>query len=112
MSDINYIYYSNKINKLPGLKLSRTNASWMPIRNVMRIIAHISQLDVGDEITEIFIESMKCGCDYFEGEIGLTTADEQSIAGPYRWQWSAFPGRETSYDKFTDFPVLKNKISI
>jgi hypothetical protein len=111
MSDINYIFYTNNIKKLSGLRISSVNASWTPIRNVMRIIAHISQLEIEEEIGEIYIESMKCGCDYFEGEIRLIT-EQESIEGRYRWQWSAFPGRETSYDKFTEFPVSTSRVSV
>lgn len=106
MSDINYVFYKSGIKKLAGLKLPQGETSWMPIRNVIRIIANIASVDCNGNISTIDIRSMKSGCDYFEGEISLEIDGKRMVSGPYRWQWTAFPGYERSFDKFTIFPKI------
>lgn len=84
-------------------------SSWMPIRNVIRILAKIATLDILDttKINEVKIEKMYCGCDYFEGDISLTLENGEKIVGAYRWQWTAFQGRDRHFNKFTIFPEIQ-----
>ncbi|MHA2101563.1 MAG: hypothetical protein ACW99A_23160 [Candidatus Kariarchaeaceae archaeon] len=104
ISDLNYLV--KKVNrKICGIEIEGVENSWVPIRNVIRIIAKIGEMTKLEdgEITEIQINSMSIGCDYFEGHLTYTTTNKMNM-GKYKWQWTAFPGFERNYNKFTSFP--------
>ena len=109
MSDINYIMYKTE-KKLKGIKLPDDNGSWVPIRNIARIIAKIGDLEFGGIIDRIYIESMNCGCDYFQGDIKLNLQNDELIYGKYKWQWTAFPSNDRSFNKFTEFPMKESAL--
>lgn len=110
MSDVNYILYKTGI-KLPGLGLRNGDSgSWMPIRNVGRLLAKVSTQDYISPITFVEIETMECGCDYFQGKLVVSLEDGSQYQGKYRWQWTAFSGNERSFDKFTTFPIIHKTV--
>ncbi len=108
LSDINYLLHNSGTN-LPYIKLPEKERSWIPVRNVARILGFISSLEIDGEIDEISIESMSCGCDYFEGILSFTSNGEE-IRGPYKWQWTAFPHGERSFAQFTVFPRINESL--
>ena len=104
LSDANYLLKKLNIS-LEDLRLP-SNGDWIPIRNVIRIIAKLGDLST-TKINSIDLVSMKCGCDYFEGEISAVS-EENLIKGGYKWQWTAFSNMNKSYDKFIEFPQFKS----
>ena len=107
ISDINFVKYKAE-KDLKGIKLPQENNSWVPIRNVARIIANIAKQNYEGIISRIYVESMNCGCDYFEGTLKLNIGENAQIYGTYKWKWTEFQGRDLSFNKFTDFPVAKS----
>ncbi|MHA2249120.1 MAG: hypothetical protein ACXAD7_02100 [Candidatus Kariarchaeaceae archaeon] len=106
LSDL--VYLLNKSNQsIQGLKIPMTNKYWMPIRNIIRILAHLAKYS--DElIISIELGDMFCGCDYFEGDIKITGVHKQ-INGKYKWQWTKFQESDRSFDKFVVFPRQVNE---
>lgn len=103
LADINKILQKGKI-KLPKLKTSRASRQWTPIRNVIRIIANILNI-TEHKIISLELKSMKCGCDYFKGDLSYTT-EAGVYDGEYKWQWTKFEDYKRNFDKFTDFPKI------
>ncbi|MCE7735474.1 MAG: hypothetical protein GPJ54_11390 [Candidatus Heimdallarchaeota archaeon] len=105
LSDVTYL--ANRSNtELRGIKIEIDDNSWVPIRNVIRIIGKIAD-EVSNEssqVTEIQINSMYAGCDYFEGHLSYTVESKGMNSGNYKWQWTAFPGYDRNYNKFKLFP--------
>ncbi len=103
LSDANYLLKKLNIS-LEDVRLP-SNGDWIPIRNVIRIIAKLGDL-TQTKINSFDLVSMKCGCDYFEGEINAVS-EENQIKGGYRWQWTAFSEMKRYYDNFIEFPQFK-----
>lgn len=97
-----------KTGKSISISLPKSDYQWMPIRNVLRIIAQVSKT-AHDSILTIQLGNMICGCDYFEGTIEIEYANGDRISGAYKWQWTAFQDPERSFDKFVLFPPLAVK---
>ncbi len=105
LSDINFLIKKNN-EKIPGVIISAGDTSWVPIRNVIRIIGKIadsSLLEIG-KVKEIEIQSMFAGCDYFKGTLSCTSDIGKQTSGEYKWQWTSFHGYDRNYNKFTLFP--------
>jgi len=109
MSDTNFLLHKFDY-QVPGIIVPQQNVSWLPIRNLARILGYIASLEFTTMITAVEIKSMSCGCDYFDGELQIATS-AGTTGGYYKWQWTAFPGGERSYKQFTDFPNI-NKLVI
>jgi hypothetical protein len=92
-----------KTGKSISIRLPKNDYQWMPIRNVLRIIAQVSKT-AHDRILAIRLGNMICGCDYFEGTVEIEYTNGDKISGAYKWQWTAFPDVERSFDKFVLFP--------
>ena len=111
LSDVYFL--TSKANvELKGIKIVIDGNSWIPIRNVLRIIGKIAD-EVSNEVnpvTEIQINSMYAGCDYFEGHLSYIVESKGMNSGNYKWQWTAFPGFERNFDKFKTFPSSWDKI--
>lgn len=111
LSDVHFLTDKGKVD-LKGIRIEIDRNSWVPIRNVLRIIGKIAdeaKVEV-NQVTEIQINSMYAGCDYFEGHLSYTIESKGMNSGNYKWQWTAFPGYERNYDKFRLFPSSWNKI--
>lgn len=105
LSDIKFLMTKGN-EELPGIVISTVDTSWVPIRNVIRIVGKIadsSSLEMG-RVQEIEIHSMFSGCDYFKGTLTITSETGKQNLGEYKWQWSSFPGYDKNYNKFTSFP--------
>ena len=96
--------------QLSQIKTTQDRSDWIPVRNVLRIIANTASLEIDSRIAKVEIESMRCGCDYFEGTFKLTMENGEILAGPYKWQWSAFNDREKHFEKFTVFPKVESTV--
>ncbi len=87
LSDVTYLI--NRSNtELKGIKIKIHGNSWMPIRNVIRIIGKIADRvrDESGQVIEIQINSMNTGCDYFEGHLSYIVESKDMNAGNYKWQ--------------------------
>jgi len=104
MSDTGYLLHKFE-KSFPAIRLPQGEGGWLPIRNLARIIAMIASMEFDDQINSISIDSMSCGCDYFEGSLSIVIGGH-TLEGPYKWQWTAFPERIRSYKQFTMFPGL------
>lgn len=105
LSDLSFIL--KKIgDTLSGFTLPLSK-SWLPIRNIARIIAKIASIDHPVLIEKVNIKSMKCGCDSFEGSLRIDYANGTYLEGEYKWQWTAFKDTKRSYDNFTIFPIIE-----
>ena len=103
MSDL--LFISSKLDvTFNGLIYPSKKNSWVPVRNTLRLIARMVDQELSDEIiTEIRIEDMLCGCDYFKGYATYLTNKGILRGGNYKWQWTAFPGYDKHYNKFIEF---------
>lgn len=103
MSDL--LFISSKLDvTLNGLIYPSKERSWVPVRNVLRLTAKMVDQELPNEIiTEIHIEDMLCGCDYFKGYATFFTDKGILRGGNFKWQWTAFPGYDKHYNKFIEF---------
>ena len=105
LSDINFLIRKGE-EKVPGVLISTNDSSWVPIRNVVRIVGKIADSSPSEmgKVQKIEIHSMYAGCDYFKGSLSCTSETGNKTSGEYKWQWTSFPGNEKHYNKFTSFP--------
>lgn len=111
LSDLEFIC-SKLVRKIASIRKPQYNSQWMPIRNILRILARAAQIDSDIKISGVQIDDMRCGCDFFEGNLTLFREDGSIIMGPYKWQWTAFSGYDRHFDKFKIFPDAQNIIKL
>lgn len=102
LSDINFLLDKTG-RSIPNICIPNRKY-WLPIRNVIRIIAKLSQ-HTSAKIDKIELISMDCNCDSFTGMIKINLTDGKQITGNYSWKWTLFPGVVKNYDKFIEFPI-------
>ena len=85
LSDVTYLL-SRSNHELKGIKIQADGSSWVPVRNVIRIIGKIADevSDESNQVIEIQINSMYAGCDYFEGHLSYIVKSKGMNAGNYR----------------------------
>ncbi len=106
LSDVGQICRKEGV-QLKGLTFRRNGSSRYPIRNIVRVVAKLGELEYDSKVCAIHFQSMKLRCDTFEGEAILDCENMSSHDLKFRWKWTDFDGG-IDYNKFSEF-ILRSK---
>ncbi len=104
LTDIRQILKKEGV-RLLSIIVSSSPSHRLPLRNIIRLIAKLSDLEFSKEIAKIYLKSMRIGCNYFSGEMTVDTANECYEIN-YRWCWTDF-SNGIGYDRFSKFLLVK-----
>ena len=100
------------ILKREGLHLNRiifsnNSSERFPLRNIVRLICKIANLEFAQYIQSIYFKEMRLGCDYFKGSLVIDTEEKERMI-EFEWCWTDF-NRGIGFDRFSYFEVKELK---
>ncbi|RMG38674.1 MAG: hypothetical protein D6732_04950 [Methanobacteriota archaeon] len=104
LSDIRSIL-KRENHHLNRIIFSNNSSERYPLRNVIRLICKLAQVEFASSIEKIYLQKMRLGCDYFTGSIMVDTEISEFLV-EYEWCWTDF-NKGIGFDRFSHFEVRK-----